>query len=572
MKLMTVDDLFNFCQSQNFTHFNSNETGKTIHVQIPLQFSKLESDDTTLYCDVKFIHDGVNRNKSLLTDKAMKHCSDTLAYKPVLANFTDVNGEWDFTSHDFEEVENEDGEKETIYYEKQVGCFTADKPYIEYDEEYQHNYLYAKIAIPREYTKAAEIIERKNGSKISAELEILDMSYNAKEKALSFNDAIVLGGTLLGTDPDTGKEVGEGMIDAHVSLQSFSEENAIFTKELINELKKFNSNFEALNINKQGGQKNVDKFNELLLKYNITAEEVNFEYENLSDEELEAKFAEAFENEDAEEPEVDPEDNGENDAKGEAEGSEAEENSEESEEDGDDTSENSEDDEDGSDEADNAEGTEANETQTYSLTLPDGTVKTFSSLSLSDINNALFNLVNETYSELDNDLYFCEVFPDESKLVMMGWSGNNYRQSYKRRKNEFSLEGERIPVKSCWLSEDEEKQLENMKANYSVMESKLQNYETEPEKVELINSEDYAQIRETKEFAEISKRENYFEMSKEDLAKKLDETLLSFAKHNKVTFSSEEKPKTKTVGIVRFGTAKTSTGRGRYGGVFKKED
>ena len=38
----------------------------------------------------------------------------TIAYKPILANFTDVNGELDFTTHDFEF--NDDGT--VTYYEK----------------------------------------------------------------------------------------------------------------------------------------------------------------------------------------------------------------------------------------------------------------------------------------------------------------------------------------------------------------------------------------------------------------------------------------------------------------------
>ena len=38
----------------------------------------------------------------------------------------------------------------------------------------------------------------------------------------------------------------------------------------------------------------MDKFNELLAKYGKTADEVTFEYENLSDEELEVAFKEAF--------------------------------------------------------------------------------------------------------------------------------------------------------------------------------------------------------------------------------------------------------------------------------------
>lgn len=295
----------------------------------------------------------------------------------------------------------------------------------------------------------------------------------------------------------------------------------------------------------------MSKFEELLAQYNVTAEDITFDYEGLSDEELEAKFSEVF-GEDGEgsepsegegEPEVEP--TGE--PEGEPEG-----------EDGD-----------GSEPDDNdGEGNAQ-----YSLTMPNGTTKNFS-LSLSEISNALFTLVNDTYSELDNDIYSVEVYEDDSRIVMLGWfNGGMYRQNYKRKKDNFSLDGDRVKVRACYLTEDEEKQLENMKANYSVMESKFNAYESEPDKIELINSEDYAQIRNTEEFAEISKRENYFEMSKEDLAKKLDDMLLAFAKNNKIEFSAKTDNEPKKVGIVKFANVKnTSVGRGRYGGIFSKKD
>lgn len=565
-KILTLDDLVKFCQENGLAKFSSEESNYKLHVQVPAYFEKKESDDNTLYADVRIMHIGKNVNGSSLTENGAKHCMRTLAYKPVLANFTDVNGEWDFTSHDFTVSKDENGNEVIEYQEKQVGCFTSDKPYIEYNKEYDRDFIYGRVAIPREYTKAAEIIERKGETKVSAELCIYEMSFSAKDNVLVLEDAELTGLTLLGVDPNTGKEIGEGMRGSKLSIESFNEDNnSVFSKDLVTELRKFNENFEALKINNELGGKNiVNKFEELLAKYNKVAEDIEFEYDGLSDEELEKKFEEAFKEESNE---------------GSDDGASAEAVTLENESDG----ETSNDVEASDNSKDNSEESESNDdssneneddnsiSQDFSVTTPNGVTKNFS-LSLDDISHALYQLVNDTYSELDNDCYSVSVYPDDAKVVFYGWfSENAYRQSYKRKKDNFSLEGERVRVYSEWLSEDEKKALDNMKANYSSIEDKLAKYESEPEKLEILNSDDYAGIKNTKEYTEISKRENYFELSKDELSKKLDEITLSYAKSQKLDFSSktnknEGKPKISIKPL--FGGSVGNTGR--YGGVFSK--
>lgn len=171
------------------------------------------------------MHSGENRNKSSVTDEALKNCLGKIKYKPFLANFTEVNGVKDFTSHDIEYQEDEDGNTVVKYIERQVGCFTADEPTIEYDEELGHNYVYANVAIPREYTDAAAIIERKGGTKVSAELMVNKMSYDADKGILNLEDIVVMGATALGTDPESGEPVQEGMEGAHLEITDFSADN-----------------------------------------------------------------------------------------------------------------------------------------------------------------------------------------------------------------------------------------------------------------------------------------------------------------------------------------------------------
>lgn len=79
------------------------------------EFNEVEdSDDDMFYGSVLAFHTGPNRNRSSVTEDAAKKAMKDLAYKPVLANFCEIDGVRDFTGHDFEIDEN----GEYIYHEK----------------------------------------------------------------------------------------------------------------------------------------------------------------------------------------------------------------------------------------------------------------------------------------------------------------------------------------------------------------------------------------------------------------------------------------------------------------------
>lgn len=191
-----------------------------------------------------------------------------------------------------------------VYTEKQIGTFTADEPYLEYDKDMDKTYVIATAAIPEDYTMAADIIRRKNGTKVSCELCINSMSYNAKEKYLELEDFYFSGVTCLGSEKD-GTEIGEGMLGSRLDIQDFStENNSICAKyeqlnedKLIETLEKLNTTLSNFNINNADGKEDnqVNKFEELLKKYDKTVDDITFTYEGLSDEDLESAFAEAFE-------------------------------------------------------------------------------------------------------------------------------------------------------------------------------------------------------------------------------------------------------------------------------------
>lgn len=558
-KLLSLADLYNFYATQNKSvRFSSNESNSKIvvHIDEPFKFEKEDDTSLTMQTHLRFCHTKDNVNKSFISKSSMEDAIPSAYNIPILGYiYKNDKDEYVFAGHEFYEDENGD----TVYEEVPVGVVpeSADLKLV-YDKKEDKDYLEGNGLIWKTYSKASDILEREENLSVSVELDVEELSYDAKTKMLQIEKFKFSGVTILGENRYTGEEVKPGMRGAEISIADFSaENNSVFTEELINEIKKFNANFESLNLNnKQGGQ-DMNLFEELLAKYGVTEADVKFDYSEMSEDELKQAFAEAFKEAD---PEEEPKgDEGEEPT--EPEGDEGTDDGADEGSEPDDTDGEGKEGEDGTDEG-NDDGDK------YSLTLPNGDVKTFS-LSLSDVQDALCALVNDTYAELDNDYYLVDVYADDSKVVMVSWySGKAYRQSYKRKKDNFTLEGERVAVTRQWLSEDEEKMLNDMKTNYSSIEEKLSKYECEPEKIDIINSEDYAGIKATEEYAEISKRENYFDLSKEELTKKLDEITLSYAKKNALNFSANEdvEPTKKKIGIV---PVVTSSKVSNYGSLLK---
>ena len=265
----------------------------------------------------------------------------------------------------------------------------------------------------------------------------------------------------------------------------------------------------------------MNKFEELLEKYGKTAEDITFDYDGLTDEELEAKFAAEFD---------------------EGESTSAE------------------------------EETEPVVATEYSVNFSDGSVKTFG-LTLDEMQFALYNLVNDTYSEADNVWYSVIVDVDDNKVIMNDWwNGNAYRQSFERVDDKFALVGERVAVHSIWVTDEEESAINNMKSNYSKMETELNEYkekELNASKDALLNSESYSSIVDTDEYQAIISEENketFAAMSASELEDSLDKIMLKYAKAGKLAFASKTNDNTPSVKGISL-PVKTPAKRGRYGGL-----
>lgn len=576
-KLLTLDDLVLFCKQNNFTKFSAKESGYQLAVQVPTTFEvEDESDDNhrgMLRLKFRILHDGLNRNGSFVSHKAAEKASATIADRPIMAAIHQLDdGSWDFESHEMEIIENEDGEQEINYIEKQVGSFSSEKPFWEHDDELDKDYLCAYGYIAEEYTKAADIIRNKGWTKNSCELSIEELAYNARENYLELKSFYLSASTLLGKRDD-GTEIGEGMLGSRADIADFSEKNnSIFSsnEKVIEMLSALNEKIDNLNINeisKEGGKPVKKEFDEELM---------------VAEDEVKNAPSATFDGDDPEGTDYyeEPEDEGNNEEEGEEETP----TDPPTDPPADDPTDPPANDGEGGDSGDDDEpsgiplgqrdddDTAGSKKYSVEVTInTDNEKKTFS--TLIEKLDALSELVNATYSEVDNDWYAVDADEDKKIVEMHQWvGGKHFRQSYSVKKDVFSLVGDRVETYAKYLTEDEIKSLENMRANYSAIVDELASFKAEPDKQAVLAEECYAQISDTDAYKELAKQETHFSMSVDEVRAELDKQLLEYAKGHEIKFSAEDSKQ--TVGVKLFSNLSkkgSEITQGRYGGIFKKK-
>lgn len=470
------------------------------------------------FCRVRIavMHSGLNRNNSYFSKETIEKAKDSFANIPILADvqeLTDDDGNTylDYTAHSMHQEKDafDDESTRTIYDEKVVGVIPEQNDFeLVHDDERNVDMVYVTGLLYRSYGNyVCDILEKRNGqTEVSAEIICNEMEYNARGNFLEVTDMTMGGVTLL------GEHVMPGMEGANA--QTFSkDENDINTQMLVfmQEIKESLDKY--INLAKGGNT----MFEKLLEKYGKTVEDIEFDYEGLSDEELETAFANAFTDaEEEEKPEEETEDETpEEDEKPEEEFSDEEELPEE-------------------------EPEEETDKSGFPL----------APLEIHDKIRALYELVYATYDEwFDVSIY-------DDYIIMHGWGENTgYKQSYTENEGVFELVGERVPVVLQWLTSEEAKAVEELKANYSALEQKVAQYEAEPQKMEILQSEEYACLSEIDEFKELMS--NHFDYSVDEVRAKVDEILLNYAKTTQ-TFS-------KSVGSKTLPSLRK---KGRYGNLF----
>ena len=546
-KFYTIDDLHNFCKENRFESFSSVKQGAPLIVQ---SFGVFEADNTNtdglMSVKLKSCHTGKNRNNSGITDENMEKYKQTFKGRPILgAIYKTDTGEYEFRAHDMKIIE--DG-KDIEFIEQPIGVISqTEEPYLEFDEEENKNYLMVSGTIFSDYSKAAEILERRRTCKCSVEIAVEELSYNCEEDYLSIDKFRFSGVTILGYEQDGVTEIQEGMKGSKITIDDFSvKKNSMFTADcqdkLIGILEKLNMTLESFNNKNQnsekGGEKVMNKFEELCVKYNKTAEEVTFEYKNLSDEELEVAFKEAFEEADTvveetvvEEPVEEPV----------------------VEEPATDVVE---------------EITEVEEPIVEEVVEPEEKFVLKYELSHDDIRSALYSLLAAESEDAYYYTWIIEVY-DDKFIYQDCMEDKFYRQNYTKDGDNVALGENKVEVFNEWLSKAEKDALEALKTDYAVLKAFKDTYDASvvrAQKTEILDKVEYGCLADNEEFAQL--RADMDKFSVEEISVKAD---LIFAAHMRSTmeFSAQES-NTKKTSFMEFNLNKKEPKKGRYGNLFNK--
>ena len=518
-RLLTLDDLYSFFANQNKTfQFNAKDAGYNISVQVPAVFEQVDDAiDGLLPVRLKVCHTGINRNKSRISMESMQDALPSLHYRPILAFIATLSdGTKDFTSH---EIEIDPETNETIYIEKPIGVFSNPDGFaIEHDDNNDKDYVGADGYIYEDYNPdAVEIIQRKNGTKVSAELMISDLSFDVKDKILDIKKFRFGGCTCLGTDPDTEKPINEGMEGSRLDLADFSKEkNGVFSDnsedkiiKMLQSMQDTLARFEDITNSKKGGTS--VKLKELLEKYSKTEKDLDFDYSHLSDEELEAKFEEEFGDDSITESEDEPTytesvASNENEDK-ESKGIESDSEDPEKNEEGDSSA------------------------PVFSLTKTDNGVTVSYAISHEDIRSSLYDLLDASLSDEERYDYYINTVYDDSFIYSNWEDTKTYRQKYIHNDTDVAFSGEREELFKEYLNADEKASLDEMRSNYENLQNVVRKYEAAEDKAKkeaVFSSEDYSELIDRKDFKDLMKHASEF--SVEDVAVKADLILAKYAK------------------------------------------
>lgn len=519
----TIDDLASFCKENKFSHFSSKEYGnKPLIVQSVETFEVSDnSKDGLMPVSLKSCHIGVNRNQSCISEDVMRTNMASFKGRPILANIIKTDeGTYEFHSHDVEF--NEDGEME--YLERPVGVISQlEEPYLEYDKEEDKTYLHVNGHIFTEYSRAAEILERRRTCKCSVEIAVNEMSWNCEEDYLSIDSFTFMGVTILGYEQDGVTEIQEGMRGSKITIDSFNSNNSMigvdYQEKMIEVLDKLNTTLSNFNKDSEkGGEEEMVDVEDIVVEEELNESEVVVTEEQTDNEEVVVN-----------------------------EEIVSDENSFE----------------DGEEEVAVIENEEVSETVVEEV---EEKFEIKFELSHDDIRTSLYSLLNAYSEDGYSYAWILEVY--DNKFIYEDWTDEGYkffRQAYSKDGDNIAFNGEKVEVFNEWLSRDEKDALDALKSNYAELKAFKENYDAtvlKAEKDAVFERAEYDEIRESNEFKELMAKMD--EYSVDEIKMQAD---LLFAASMKKKYNFNAKPAKKGAVSLNF-KAEPDKKKEAYAGLF----
>ena len=570
----TVDDLYKFCKENNFSKFSSKEHNDKPLIVQSIEF--FESNDTSkeglLDVKLKACHVGVNCNGSSISEDTMKQYMGSFKGRPILGSiFKADTGEYEFHSHDMEI----DKEGNLEYIEQPVGVISQLKePYLEYDKENDKTYLMVEGHVFEDYSKAAEILQRHKTCKCSVEIAVDEMSWNADENYLSIDKFGFRGVTILGYEQDGKTPIEEGMKGSKITIEDFGEKNSMFSQDyqnkLLDTLEKLNttlSAFQNKDFKQKGVNEEMNKLETLMEEYSVTMEDIDFEVEGLSDEELTTAFAEHFGKSKFDDGDGSGDEGG-NDSGSEPETGEGTNSEETTPVEGAENPENpnpseagEEDDNDDEQKIDDDDESSKNKGK-YSVN-ENGDITLTWQISHEDIKNSLYNLM---CAEGD---YWCWILNtyDNNFIYQSGEDGRFYKRNYSVDGDSIALGEDIVEVFSEWLTQEEKDAIAALKADYA----KLKEFKESAELAEMNAKKDaifardeYSVLADDEAFAELKKNAEKYSIDEiEEKAKVIFADYVMQKGQFALEHKDEKKP-TKKIGV----NFSKPTKKNPYGNLF----
>ena len=512
---------------------------------------KTFDSDKFLKIRCRVCHDEESPNKTYFTKATMEKANkESLEYIPILAHvYIDENGKPVVGSHDMHIEENKlvEGESKLIYDEAPIGMVPSLADNNCTIEEYNGlNYTFVDAYIWRDYANYAEdLVENAEQYKMSMEIDFPDdaLSYDATNERYNISSYRYRGITLL------NEALGTGMKDALVTTTNFSINDDIKSKMIVlmDELQKCLREYDTNNSKEKGVEKhmNLDEllekysltreeldfeieglseeeldqalndfackkkkkceldehFNSLLAEYGVTAEEVDFDYTDMTIEELDAKFEEVFACKKKKKCELD-----------------------------------------------------------Y--------LECSFRISHDDTRFALQNLLNAMCDE--SHFYYIESVFDKYFYYADYFSGDAYKQAYKIRKDVVSFDGDPEPVYREFVTQSERDELEAMRKNYAELVAFKDNYEAaqlQAQKDAIFARSEYSVLAEDEAFkALVADAEKFSVDEVEAKAKAIFADYVIKTGIFSAKDDGEKKPK-----VLGFNFNKKETKSGPYGNLFKRD-